>query len=216
MIGETQTEKVIRREMGLEKDSKPWAQFFDSAMIDHELSEAGTRKRYKNVVFIEKIPTADGLVVRDKFHRKMREADKAEFPEAWAAYEERKEAQSGRGPNIRTIPCIDAAIVAELVELRIATCRDLIEYEGDLEELEPLRDVAQKVMEVADGSVLQGEEIRKRREALRRAVERPKNSAHSGAAPRAGLKLVDRGPEPITVPAGKGDAVETFSYSFEA
>jgi len=214
MRGETSVEKKIRKELGLATDHKPWAQFFDSAMIDQELTDAGTRTRFKNVVFIEKIPTADGLVVRDKFHRKMRPSDKIEFPEAWEDYENRKSNQGDRGPSIRTIPGVDAAIVEELLALRIATCRDLIEYDGDLEELEPLRGTAQKVLEMADDTVPQTEEIRERRDALRRALVRPQDGPRSEGG--RGLKLVDRGPDPIRVPDPQGNSVESFSYSFEA
>lgn len=217
MRGETRVEKEIRAELGLKNDDQPWVQFFDTAIEDKAMSAASNRTRYKTVVFIEKIPTADGLVVRDKFHRKMHKDDQVQYPEEWALYERRKSAMDDGGPNIRAIPGMDAAILAELIDLRITSCRDLLQYDGDLEELEPLRDIASNMMELATNALPQNQEIRERREALRREVLRPKNieSVRSGPAKR-GLKLVDQGPAPVAVPAGNGESVETFSYSFEA
>ena len=156
-------ERKIREAMG-EASHKPWVSFFDKAVPDEKLTEETGRPRFRERIYIQKVPSAPDLPVRDIFTRAMEEEDKAEFPEEWQAYLARKDAIANPAPPIQALPGMDVAAEAELQALSIRTCRDLVAYKGDLDVLEPLRNTAREIMRISD-------EIRKERSGVRTATE---------------------------------------------
>ena len=206
MRAQNNHEKKISEALGHNNDSKPFAQFFDHAEYDEALSEECGRPRFNCSIYLEKIPTSADLIIRDRFHRKMIPADKLEFAEAWERYSKLKRLQDNFSPAVQAIPGIDTASFAELKALEIASCEDLVEYEGDLDVLEPLRETAKQIMEIGDA-------LRKKRDAIRAEARRQvhENRSVPGASP---LKAV-----PNTAPkgyVGTGNSKETFNYTFQA
>ena len=140
-------EEQIAKELGHDR-SKPHVQFYDHAVKNAKRSEEAGRAKYDAQVYILKTPTAPDLVVRNTFSRKMEEKDKAEFPEAWARYQARKQQIDNYNPHVKGIPGMTVTANAELRDLGIVTCRDLVGYEGDLDDLEPLREIALEVLDI--------------------------------------------------------------------
>ena len=153
-------EEQIAKELGHDR-SKPHVQFYDHAVINKRLTEESGRNRYDAKVYIRKTPTAPDLVVRNTFSRKMEEQDKKDFPVEWARYVERKSNQDNYNPFVRGIPGMTVAAAAELKDLGIVTCRDFAHYEGDLGDLEALREIAIEVLDI-------GARIRARKSAYQR------------------------------------------------
>ena len=144
-----QHEELIAKELGHDK-SKPLIQFYDHAVRNNEKSEQYGRPRYDAKVYLRKVPTSPDRVVRDVFSRKMTEQDKREYPDEWAHYLERKSGADNHNPLITILPGMTVAAQAELKELRIFNCRQLIACERNLDDLEPLREVARKVLAITD------------------------------------------------------------------
>lgn len=142
-------EKKIAEELGY-GNHKPYVQFYDHAVLNQARSEEAGRPKYDAKVYIQKTPSAPDLAVRNNFSRKMIEADKHEFPEEWAHYCAKKKEQDNFNPLVTGIPGMTVTAAAELKDLRIVTCRDLANYDGDLDDLEPLRDIARQVLDIGD------------------------------------------------------------------
>lgn len=180
-------EQKIAKEMGHERH-KPIATFFDHAVIDHEKSKKYGRTKYKKRVYLRKIPTAPDLVVRDVFDRPMMEEDKEAFPEAWKRYCERRSQIDNYDPPVTAIPGMSVAIHRELQDLDIHTCEQLVGHEGNLDEVEPIRETARKIMEISYA-------LREERTAVR-AEEGPERSTTGGneRVPEEGHGGGHRGP----------------------
>lgn len=142
-------EEQITKELGYDR-SKPHVQFYEHAVKNAKRSEAAGRPKYDTSVYILKTPSAPDLVVRNTFSRQMIEQDKKDYPQEWARYVERKQQRDNFNPMIRGIPGMTAAALAELRDLEIVTCRDLVNYGGNLDELETLRDIAEQVLDIGD------------------------------------------------------------------
>jgi len=143
-----QHEKKIAESMGYAEGGKPWVSFFDHAIPDPQAPDSG-RPRFKEAVYIQKIPSAPDLVKRDVFTRKATEEDKHEFPEAWKRYLQRKAQLDPTDAPIVGIPGMTVAAKAELEALDIRTCKQFVAHEP-LEGLEELREMAKRIIEVAN------------------------------------------------------------------
>ena len=144
-----QHEELIAKELGHDK-SKPLIQFYDHAVRNNAKSEQCGRPRYDAKVYLRKVPTSPDRVVRDVFSRKMTEQDKHEYPTEWAQYLERKGGADNHNPPVTILPGMTVAAQAELKELRIFNCKQLVACERDLDDLEPLREIARKVLAITD------------------------------------------------------------------
>lgn len=191
-------EKQIRQAMG-EKRHLPYVSFFDHAVEDKELTEKSGRPRFRSRVYIQKIPSAPDLVQRDIFTRAMTEEDKQDWPEEWARYLEKKEAIDNLTPPITAIPGMGVAEKAELLALGIKNCREFVDYPKGLDELEPLRETAKKIMEVSRYV----KDIREGRQGVRNAPDRQMHNP-------AGVYRI----RPETEKEKDGEE-ESFSYTFQ-
>jgi hypothetical protein len=188
-------EETIAQAMGEDK-SQPHVMFFDHAVFSKDLTEKSGRPRYIEKAYIRKIPSAPDLIVRDVFDAPANDEHKRQFPEQWAAYLARKSELDMYTPPIEALPTMTVARKAELHALKIRNCRDLIDYQGDLDELEPLRDVAKKIMGIANG-------LRNRRE-----VSEEREVVQNGAD-----RQPHYSPRPVQS-APQGGKEESFTYSF--
>lgn len=169
---------------------KPYGVFFDKPVPDNAASS--TRPRFKNAIFLRKIPSAPGLKVRDIFERAMEEGDEMEFPEAWEHYQKQRQKIDRKTPPLEGIPGIDPVAIEEFKALELTDCRMVADYEGELDVLAPLRETAKQIMRVADGKVPEE----------RQAVQ------SSDAGP------VHGNPCGHWASAEKGEEEKTFTYSF--
>lgn len=152
-------EMKVREAMG-EVDHQPYIEFFDHAIENRFKSKESGRPRFASQVFIRKIPSAPDLIVRDVFDRQMVEQDKTDYPEQWQRYCERKSKLDNFSPPITAIPGMTVAYNAELRALGIQYCEQFVAFERDLDELEPLRETARKIMEIAHEIRAQRDDVR--------------------------------------------------------
>lgn len=189
----TQRDREIADAMGYKKN-KPFVTFFDHALEDRELSEKSGRPRFKACVFIRKIPSAPDLLVRDVFDRQMVEEDKKDWPEEWAAYCARRDEIRRGVPPVTAIPGMDVASIAELKALGVFNCEQFVNYPEPLDNMEGLRKLAKRILEVAS-------EDRKERDDVRASTG---GQVHAnGSSVRTGPVRVSQ----IQTPQG-----ETFRY----
>lgn len=184
------------------KDKRPFVSFFDHAIQSAELTEKSGRPRYIPKVYIQKIPSAPDLQVRDRFARAMTEQDKLDYPQEWALYQQRKGDIDSLVPPVTAIPGMDAAKRMELEALNIHNCRQLVDYEGNLDNLEETREIARRILEVAN-------EIREGRDAVRDAADRQIHHPASVPGAGGGRKAKEEGNEK----AGKQEEGYTFTFT---
>jgi hypothetical protein len=201
-------EQKVRELMG-EKNYKPYVSFFDHAAENAELTEASGRPRFVERVYIQKIPSAPDIPVRDVFTRAKTKEDEREYPEEWAAYCERKEAVSNLRPPIAAIPGMDVASKAELLALNIRDCEAFVNHPEPLDELEPLRATAKRIMEISNG-------IREGRQVVQDDTVRPIH--HPAGVPGSGQAQGYAQKEGYYQETGHqeaGDEEESFTYQFQ-
>ncbi len=187
--------RKMAREMGLEATPKIFARFFDHAIEDKEASRQSDRKRFKHATYLELRNLAE--VVQDVFHRKMIPQDKNDYPEQWAAYASSRGEISNRRPSLRAIPGMTEEAYEEFKWLKLWDCEKVMNYEGDLTNLEPFRKVAKQIMEISD------EQVREERAMVRNEANGPVHSIAGQVRPAQ-----------IAIQK-ETDQEETFSYQIQ-
>lgn len=226
----------------------PIVTFYDHALPDNESARdyvgkgkwEGERPRFKPAVFVRMQTRNDptGSTWCDKATREHSE----QYPKEWQRYLEGREQLDNRAPPITAIHNMNPVAFEELRALGIADCRELVEYDGDLDSLEPMRATAKRIMEISSENSNDGYsgDVREGRQSVSAHVERPVHgdSASGGygqAAIPTGLTgggaEVEGGIGPVpsnhqsregvqTQATGKrlvpGAPVEVFKYEFAA
>ena len=211
----------------------PIVSFYDHALPANQSARdfmnkgkfSGERPRFKPAVFVKKTTRNDPT--NSTFTQPVTEQDKEMHPREWALYCELKEKAEDRSPPIAAIPGMDAVSMEELKALGISDCKQLIEYQGDLDSIEHLRETAKRIMEIAHES----RGVRAQGQTVPQGMERPAN----GFQPRTSgyAHIAGNNPESFTVSsanqsgealqneaAGKRQvpnaSVEVFNYEFAA
>lgn len=200
----SRAEEEIRQALFGKQDYRPLVKFYDHAVPDAAATEASGRPRFRQQLNVLIKPTHPDLTVRDTVSRKAEEKHMAEFREEYEAYLKNKErTETEFRTPLQGVPGMTVVAFRELTELGIEDTLDLAEYEGDLGEIDYLREAAKKIMEVARAvraSFEESERIRKERETIRPV---PSRSQYSGGAGITQTEEKESDPENV------------FSYSFK-
>jgi hypothetical protein len=184
-------------------DYEPIVTFFDHATYNEELTKQSGRPRYTETTYTRIKPTHPDLKVRDEVCHPTKEDEKQRYPKQWEAYKKLKDAELEFKPPLQAIPGMKISYFRELQDLNVFNADDLVNYDGDLDELEFLRSIAEKIMEVSR----EAREVQKRRESVGEDRDRQQqyHSPQPGVITQTGKTLKEEVEE-------KGN--ETFSYSF--
>lgn len=216
-------ERDIRLALFGKQDYPPRVQFYDHSPHDPELSEKSGRPRFREVLYIKLKPTHPDLTVRDVVSYPAKEADKLEYPVQWAEYQKKQTEITEFKPPLQAIPGMRISAFNELQALEIYDCGALAEYKGELDEIDYLRDIAKRIMEVSD----EARNLRDERQAVQEATDRQQHdSAHLfRSGPGRLSEVIDRqispgeqGGEKSQSKAGSGQkerGQEIFQYNFE-
>jgi len=191
---------------------------------DHALPiESTGRPRFKAAVFVQKKTRNDPT--GSTFCREATEDDKREFPREWAAYCDARDQIEHRAPPLSAIATMSPVAFEELKALDINDCRQLAEYSGDLDVLNPMRETARRIMEIAN----EDRRIRERRETVPDQVGRPVHGNIAGDRVTTYTHQPDGRPLPSDHQGGEsvqrqapvkrlvpGTSVECFKYEFVA
>lgn len=141
---------ALKPAMGV-TEKGPIVSFFDHAEPDKEATKTSGRPRFRDVTYV-RFQTRDD-VTRPVFCCKALQEHKDEHPREWAHYCERKKGIENRAPILWAIPGMTRAKFEELRAIGLNDCEKLADYEGDLEQLAPLQEVAIKIMEISDEGI---------------------------------------------------------------
>lgn len=150
------------------QDYPPRVKFYDHAVYDEELSKQSGRPRYVEKLYVMFKPTHPDLTVRDVVSFAAKEEHKIEYALQWAEYQKAQLEISEFKPPLQAVPGMRISAYNELQALKIYNCGALAEYEGDLGDIDYLRQVAKRIMEVSD----EARDLREKREALRKTRDR--------------------------------------------
>lgn len=209
-------ERQLKQAHGV-SEIMPIVVFVDWALKDEELSKQCGRPRYKDCIFLEKHPR--GTMVKDVFRRRMEEQDKRDYPKEWAEYQARKSEIANRAPPITAMPGMTRAVFEELRELGLTDCEKVAGYEGDLQEIEPFRRIAQQIMEISN---VQSRAFREGRQEVREEVHRPLHGVDGGRWAGGGTYASGGAPPgtPVTFTEApketSQEGYETFRYVMTA
>ena len=103
------------------KGGKKYAIFREDTLLNKHKTEEAGRPIYDPVVLIERIIPGDSL---NRPVRPIREADKQEFPQEWAAFKEKRENQIP-GTPLEVVPWLSRSQCAEYKALNIFTVEQL-------------------------------------------------------------------------------------------
>ena len=103
------------------KAGRRYAFFRDSTVLNKVKTEREGRPIYDPVILIEKIIPGDSL---NKPVRPMREGDKIEYPQEWAAFQAKREQQIP-GTPLAAVPWLSRTQIAEYQALAIFTVEQL-------------------------------------------------------------------------------------------
>lgn len=103
------------------KAGRRYAFFREGTKLNDAKSKAAGRPIYDPVILLEKIIPGDNL---NRPVRPMREADKEEFPQEWAAFQAKKE-QQVPGTPLAVLPWISRTQVSEYNAMNIHTVEQL-------------------------------------------------------------------------------------------
>lgn len=218
---DNRTYKAIHQEVFGRTDYEPIVVFYDHAVRSEELTAKSGRPRYVEVPYCKIKPTHPDLKVRDEKSKPASEELKKQFPRQWEAYQKTKSNELEFKPVLQAIPGMSYAIFRELQELDIHNAEDLANYAGDLGEIDYLRQLAKRIMEVS----LEARNLRAKRDSVGETdTGQPDNCAPA----RQGTETAR--PAPVennavsyagriytlnpAKPKEKGPE-ETFSYSFQ-
>lgn len=192
----------------------PLVTFFDHAIEDPELTRQSGRPRFNDVTYIEKKPR--GSNTGDVFHSLATDEHRLEFPKQWAAYMEKRGELANRAPSLKAMPGMTEAKYKELLALGLRDCEQLMNYEGNLDDLAPFRSIARKIMEISN-------DLREGRNAVGTEAggQVHADSGLSGAIGIAGVFPMPIGyqvGQPVQAQSNEGRKVSnapvTFEYSF--
>ena len=187
-------------------DYEPIVTFFDHATYNEELSKQSGRPRYTEATYTRIKPTHPDLKVRDEVCHPTTEEEKLRYPKQWEAYLNSRSAELHFKPPLQAIPGMKISYFNELRDLGIFNADELLHYDGDLDELEFLRKIAKKIMEVAGEA----------REIFERRKDVPKDTGGQQYRADPGGVVTPIGGQSLKqeVTKEKSDPKETFSYSF--
>jgi hypothetical protein len=143
-------EKEISEALFGKTDYPPLVHFYDHAVPDEEKTALSGRPRFKSVPYLTIKPTHPDLAVRDFRSRAMIEIDQRQYAQEWQKYLDTKARIKARLPSIEVMPGMTVEAYAELKALGIHTCQALAEYKGDLSPYNNLKQLASRIMELAD------------------------------------------------------------------
>lgn len=130
-------------------DYEPLVTFYDHAAYNEVLSKQSGRPRYTEQTYTLLKPTHPDLKVRDTVSHPTTQDEIDRYPEQWARYQAEKQDQRDFHPPLQAIPGMRISYFRELQALEIFDAKALAEYEGDLGEIDHLRELAKRIMEVA-------------------------------------------------------------------
>jgi len=192
--------KEISDQVFGKQDYEPVVTFFDHPAYDEELSEKSGRPRFTEQTYTLLKPTHPDLKVRDEVSHPVRDHEIERYPEQWAAYQKTKKEQAEFKPCLQAIPGMKVSYFRELQALEIFDAEALANYDGDLGEINHLKDVSVRIMEISNEAQL----LHQRREKVRE--DRDRRVQHRPQVLRASEKE-----------SGEKESQEekTFSYDFQ-
>ena len=196
------------------QDYAPLISFYDHAAYNEVLSKQSGRPRYTEKTYTLMKPTHPDLKVRDKVSHPTRPDEIENHPREWEIYQKTKRDQHEFKPPLQAIPGMRISYFRELQALEIFDAESLANYEGDLGEIEHLKELSKRIMEVAH----EARNLRERREAVRDNPDRP--AYHSTPVPgRSVITEIARAPQvgekESHQESGKKEGIETFQYNFQ-
>jgi len=133
-------------------DYEPIVTFYDHASYNEVLSKASGRPRFIEKTYTLLKPTHPDLKVRDEVSHPVKEEEKLMYPRQWAAYQKTKQDQLEFKVPLQAVPGMGRAAFEELQALQIFDAESLVNYTGDLGEIDHLRELAIQIMEVSDAA----------------------------------------------------------------
>lgn len=130
--------RISREVLGVRPDHV--ACIFDHAVKDNEATQASGRPRYKDHPYIAVRAVDENNYVA----RPLTDEDRLRFPRALAAYEKRR--AGGLTHALDLLPGIRPAQVLELEALKIESMEALAASDIPLDELEPFRAAARRIL----------------------------------------------------------------------
>lgn len=149
MALDPRTEQEIRNAIFGRTDYPPIITFFDHATYNEELTRQSGRPRYTEKTYTRIKPTHPDLKVRDEACHPTTEEEKLAYPEQWAKYQEVRGDGAEFKPPLQAVPGMRVSYFNELRDLGIFNADDLAKHDGDLDELNWMKGVAQQIMEIS-------------------------------------------------------------------